>query len=298
MTTSNPIVVQIPPQQSGGQVQQIIIPPQPPGGQQQQIVLPIQQVGGQQQAQRKTFNWRGLRVLGILHLLIAAVEITATSFALAFGTDYRVAVGIWAGICFYGVTGVLGISAKRNNQGVIISYLVFCLVNILVGMVNLVFDAIGADHNGDRECEDESYPEHYTNYFYGNCDKLNSRGIAHTIGAVVAAVQVIVTIVGSCFGCCGVCACCANCCACCGITPVTNTQVTNQPQTIVIQYQPNQQGSTPQGVQQQTPNEFYAPPTHYQGPPPAYEESHLAGASAPPPENSGYEHPYMGLNVK
>ncbi|CAH1773574.1 unnamed protein product [Owenia fusiformis] len=189
---------------------QYITTTQPVVAQPNVVVYNQSQVPGRSVSDR--YNKKASNVVGILILMGGVLSFILGCVAIGIKASlYQSGVGLWCGVLFYGITGVLGILASkptRNGQnGYITGFMVMCIITVSFAclvMLGITAAGVGMDDN-----------------YYGRSYRLNpeiwernsiftriSRDPQLAVNALLLAITLaegILCIIGSSFGCAAVC---------------------------------------------------------------------------------------------
>ncbi|XP_033640899.1 uncharacterized protein LOC117301120 [Asterias rubens] len=174
--------------------------------------------------------------LGVFHIIFGLGSCGCGIAAIVLGHYlFEYAVGIWAGIAFYTVTGLLGVCSGSRNNCTVTGYYVMSIISVFVAMGQMSFYCYTTVYVADI-C-----------YYYGFCpdvaiDSLIVSSIALSLGFF----EWIMAMASA----------CASCSCCCGGGPPPPLQ------TVVVQaVQPQYQQPMP-GYSQKPDGLASAPPVY------------------------------------
>ncbi|XP_022088725.1 uncharacterized protein LOC110978217 [Acanthaster planci] len=167
--------------------------------------------------------------LGVFHILFGLGSCACGVAAIVLHAYVaEIAVGIWAGVVFYAITGILALASSTRNNSVITAYYVMALLSVFVSMGQMGL-YVWAVINEVWTCFDSLYWQ-----FNGSCTETQIRDlIMHAILLLLAFLEWIIAMVS----CCTACTCCFN-----NDVAPTQTVVIHSMQQPVLQPLPTQGG--------------------------------------------------------
>ncbi|XP_072029957.1 uncharacterized protein [Amphiura filiformis] len=281
-----------PPQQQGYPTQQQGYPTQqqqqgypsgyPQGGYQPQQTTYIQAppttiATGGISNRNDRYNKKAALVTGIMQICAGGILVVLGIIVLVLGSWYRMAWNIWGSVCFYVVTGILGVVSKNQNRCVIIAYMVMSIISAVCAGSQMIYDAAAAGnarHLGWAYCGGYHHTDWY-NYYDVSCGRQKAIMAMHALSALTGLAEMILAIVASAY-------CCSGCCR--SSTPATQTTVVTYAQPAP----PGPQVTMVSGAAYPPPTTYHqAPPVNVQ--PPAYTQQQAQPMN--PQQPGVYEEP-------
>ncbi|XP_038051944.1 uncharacterized protein LOC119724799 [Patiria miniata] len=193
--------------------------------------------------------WKGLQITGYMQVVLGVISVLLGFLAIVFKSFmYPIGIPIWSGICFYIITGIFGIaSGRKQAKGLVITYMVLCIMTALAGCGVCIAHGIGILIQGFVGCPDFQHHPYLSNhdpydfiYRVGCSSSFSSRAAINGLISVLGCIEMIVAIVGASF----------TCCVLCHSTTPTQvvTYTSTVPQQTVVQY-----AATPQQQYVQQP---------------------------------------------
>ncbi|XP_033640614.1 uncharacterized protein LOC117300870 [Asterias rubens] len=179
------------------QQQQVAAPPQQTVMVQQQPMVVMRQCTPNTQRSSKKWCWKGLRVtgymqviLGCLAVLFGVISIIVRTFLFMVGTP------IWSGVCFFVLTGILGIAAgHKQRTGLIVGYMVMSIISSVVA-VAVLGGAAGSIEPDHWLCPESRFG--YRQYYNAPCS--TSKGLRIGIDVclvLIGLTEFVIAIIGS-----------------------------------------------------------------------------------------------------
>ncbi|XP_071804259.1 uncharacterized protein [Asterias amurensis] len=232
---------QQPPANQQQQQQQVAAPPQQTVMVQQQPMVAMRQCTPNTQSSSKKWCWKGLRVTGYMQVILGCLAVLFGVISIIVRTDlFMIGTPIWSGVCFFVLTGILGIAAGlKQRTGLIIGYMVMSIISSVVA-VPVLGVAAGSIEREHWLCPDSGFG--YRPYDNAPCSTSSGLRVGIDVCLVlIGLTEIVIAIIGS------------------SLTCVSLSVSRNSTPRTVFAYQGNRQqmvvGVPPQGV-------YYPPGTN------------------------------------
>ncbi|XP_071804264.1 uncharacterized protein [Asterias amurensis] len=223
------------------QQQQVAAPPQQTVMVQQQPMVAMRQCTPNTQSSSKKWCWKGLRVTGYIQVILGCLAVLFGIISIIVRTYlFLVGTPIWSGVCFFVLTGILGIAAGlKQRTGLIVGYMVMSIISSVVAVAVLGV-AAGSIEPELWLCPDSRFG--YRPYANARCSTSSGLRIGIDVCLVlIGLTEFVIAVIGS------------------SLTCVSLSVSRNSTPRTVFAYQGNRQqmvvGVPPQGV-------YYPPGTN------------------------------------
>ncbi|XP_022088829.1 uncharacterized protein LOC110978271 isoform X2 [Acanthaster planci] len=174
----------------------------------QQPVVTVQADQTASNMARTRGQWKALRITGFLQVFLGIFSVLLGILSFIFKTyAYIVGIGIWIGLCFFIVAGILGIaSSGAERKGLVIGYLTMSIIACVAAGVMVICAGVFIA-NDEYFCPDWWYLA-YSHEFSDRAGCSSSHGTRMAINAVtlvVGVAQMVVAIVAASMTCCTMC---------------------------------------------------------------------------------------------
>ncbi len=187
-------------QQSAPQQQTMLVQQQ----QQQPVVAVRQDTSGMTNSQNgsRKWCWKGLRVTGYMQVVLGCLAVLFGIISIVVRTYlFFVGTPIWSGICFFVITGILGIAAGRKQRsGLIVGYMVMSIISSVVGAAVLGVGA-GVIAPDLYFCPDRWFSHRSYYYSYGCSTSSGARVGIDVCILLIGLAECVIAIVGASFTC-------------------------------------------------------------------------------------------------
>ncbi|XP_072016144.1 uncharacterized protein [Amphiura filiformis] len=112
----------------------------------------------------------------------------------------NVSLSFWAGLCFYLITGIIGIQgARKKTKCLVIAYMVMSIITSVIAGFQVIFESVGA------VLSEYCYEEHLEFRYVQVCHYVVGLLVCHSLAALIGFVEMVIAIVSAAYCCHGVC---------------------------------------------------------------------------------------------
>ncbi|XP_022100748.1 uncharacterized protein LOC110984661 isoform X2 [Acanthaster planci] len=183
----------------------------------------------------------GLKGFSVVHIVLAVLSIIFGILAVVFECNFSYAGwGIWSGILFFLVTGILGLATRKQNskRGLVIAFMVMSILSSIVAFQLMVASVIAAPVEFYYYCH--PYPRGLDYNYYCGFHMTLRQAIDALLG-IVGLAELTISVVTASLSCYGVCQCC---------NPYTPVMVQYVPQQTHVQFMPMSTMEAPMSAMQ------------------------------------------------
>ncbi|XP_072030020.1 uncharacterized protein [Amphiura filiformis] len=141
------------------------------------------------------YNTRAAVAVGILQIISGLLLMSCGSVLIKRKTRFRISWSIWGSLCFYIVTGIIGIISRNRRKRVITAYMAMCALSAGCACAQAIYDTVSGVKSRSEDMA-FIYCDYFEYYANRTCYRQRVIMILHLFCAAAGFAEMVICIIG------------------------------------------------------------------------------------------------------